>query len=189
MVIAEQGLDMDRLLRLRLAVARYGEMDIAGWWNTRGILGRHGQMALSRGFPRTHHLAQARVAFEVAAHRCREVFNLDQAVTLWQLPAVAEDQFLGSWHTWLEQEDQWQLFISELDFLSESDELVPWLIERGLVDADAQRVIASLRRSAQGKAVRLVCDHLDDGLVVLLAAAFGLGEKGKPAIPYAIMEV
>ena len=27
-------LDLDRLLRLRLVVARHGEMDLAEWWNT-----------------------------------------------------------------------------------------------------------------------------------------------------------
>lgn len=189
MVIADQCLDMDHLLRLRLAVARYGEMDIAGWWNTRGILGRHGQMALSRGFPRTHHLVQARVAFETAAHRCREVFDADRAVTLWQLPATFEDQFQASWHDWLGQGDQWQPFISELDSLKESEGLAPWLVEQGLIDADTQRAIASLRRSMQGKAVRLASQVLDDQLIALLAAGFSLGEKGKPAIPHAIMEV
>ena len=189
MVTTEQSLDMDRMLRLRLAVARYGEMDIAGWWNTRGILGRHGQMVLSRGLPRTHHLAQARVAFSVAAHRCREVFNPDQTITLWQLPAAVEDQFLNSWHIWLGQEDQWQLFISELHSMKESDGLVPWLVQQGLIGADTQRAVAGLRRSAQGKAVRLAGKHLDDGLIALLAAAFGLGEKGRPAIPYAVREV
>jgi hypothetical protein len=29
-------IDYDRLLQLRLAVARFGEMDIARWWNTTG---------------------------------------------------------------------------------------------------------------------------------------------------------
>ena len=29
-------IDFDRLLKLRLIVARVGEMDLAKWWNTRG---------------------------------------------------------------------------------------------------------------------------------------------------------
>ena len=32
-------LDFDRLLKLRLVVARHGEMDMARWWNTQGMLG------------------------------------------------------------------------------------------------------------------------------------------------------
>jgi hypothetical protein len=31
-------LNFDRLLKLRLIVARFGEMDLAKWWNTRGQL-------------------------------------------------------------------------------------------------------------------------------------------------------
>jgi hypothetical protein len=52
-------IDLDRLLKLRLVVARFGEMDIAKWWNTKGQLGRLGTAALRRGFPRTHRFAQA----------------------------------------------------------------------------------------------------------------------------------
>jgi hypothetical protein len=37
--------DLDLLLKLRLVVARYGEMDGARWWNTRGQLGRFGASA------------------------------------------------------------------------------------------------------------------------------------------------
>lgn len=32
---AIQALDLDRLLRLRLVVARVGELGLAGWWGTR----------------------------------------------------------------------------------------------------------------------------------------------------------
>ena len=40
-------ISLDRLLKLRLVVARHGEMDRAGWWNTNGMLGRHGAIALA----------------------------------------------------------------------------------------------------------------------------------------------
>lgn len=77
----------------RLVVARFGEMDLAKWWNTRGQLGRLGAAALRRGFPRTHRFAQARSVFAVAAHRCTEVFEPPGCVTLWRLPeAVRLDQ-------------------------------------------------------------------------------------------------
>jgi hypothetical protein len=47
------SIDLDRLLKLRLVIGRFGEMDIAKWWNTKGQLGRLGTAALRRGFPRT----------------------------------------------------------------------------------------------------------------------------------------
>jgi len=83
-------LDFDRLLKLRLVVARFGEMDLAKWWNTRGQLGRVGGLALRRGFPRTHRFAQAQSVFAAAAHRCREVFDPPGCVTLWGLPEAIE---------------------------------------------------------------------------------------------------
>src|SRR5713226_9217344 len=95
-------LDFDRLLRLRTLVARFGEMDLARWWNTRGQLGRVGGVALRRGFPRTHHFAQARAVFAVAAHRCAEVFDPPGCVTLWRLPEAFEEEFELLWEEWLD---------------------------------------------------------------------------------------
>jgi hypothetical protein len=43
--------DLERLFKLRLVVARTGEMDVARWWNTKGQLGRMGASVLRRGFP------------------------------------------------------------------------------------------------------------------------------------------
>src|SRR5277367_4067681 len=83
-------LNFDRLLKLRLIVARFGEMDLAKWWNTRGQLGQLGAAAVRRGFPRTHYFAQARSVFAVASSRCREVFDPPKSVTLWQLPETVE---------------------------------------------------------------------------------------------------
>jgi hypothetical protein len=54
-----------------------------------------GSVALRRGFPRTHHFAQARSVFAVAAHRCTEVFNPPQSVTLWNLPETIEEEFVA----------------------------------------------------------------------------------------------
>ena len=89
----------------RLVVARHGEMDRAGWWNTNGMLGRYGAIALERGLPRTHRFAQARVVFAVARARCEELFDAPGSVTLWRLPAEVEDQFDEHWQAWLGERD------------------------------------------------------------------------------------
>ncbi len=34
--------DFERLFTLRLIIARYGEMDVTKWWNTKGQLGSLG---------------------------------------------------------------------------------------------------------------------------------------------------
>ena len=89
----DSAVDLDRLLKLRVIVARVGEMDLAQWWNTKSQLGPLGAAALRRGFPRTHRFAAAKSAFAVAAHRCGEVFNAPQCVTLWHLPEAIEAEF------------------------------------------------------------------------------------------------
>ena len=65
-------LNFELLFQLRLVIARYGEMDGARWWNTQGILGQYGALALSRGFPKTHRFAQAiRAAFQLLTKTIR----------------------------------------------------------------------------------------------------------------------
>src|SRR5277367_2822320 len=117
----EAGIDFDRLLKLRLVVARFGEMDLAKWWNTRGQLGRLGTAATRRGFPRTHYFAQARAVFAVAAHRCREVFDPPNSVTLWHLPETVEEEFEAHWERWLDRADDWKPFFAKLEELKELD--------------------------------------------------------------------
>lgn len=95
-------LDYNRLLRLRLIVARYGEMDLAKWWNTNGVLGRLGASAIKRGFPKTHPFVRARIVFTAARERCGELFTHPDCMTLWQLPAAVEDQFEAQWQHWLD---------------------------------------------------------------------------------------
>lgn len=185
--------DFDRLLKLRLVVARHGEMDAARWWNTgdearrTALLGRAGAVLMSRGFPRTQRFAQARLVFEVARARCAEVFDPPGCVTLWNLPATLEDQFDARWARWLEARDAWESFFLSIE-PSPSDLLTTMksfeLVGDGEIDA-----VLKLRRSAEGRAVPLPGVHaVTDQLVTLLATGFSRGEPGKLAVPYARME-
>src|SRR3954471_18934931 len=108
------AIDLDRLLKLRLVVARFGEMDLARWWNTKGQLGGLGAAALRRGFPRTHRFAQARSVFAVAAHRSAEVFDRPDCVTLWRLPEPVEEELDLRWEHWLDHAEEWAGFFSRL---------------------------------------------------------------------------
>src|SRR5450759_3328607 len=114
-------INFDRFLKLRLIVGRFGEMDLAKWWNTRGQLGRLGTAAISRGLPRTHYFAQARSVFAVAAHRCYEIFDPPDSVTLWRLPETIEEEFEAKWEHWLDQASKWQPFFLRLESLQEND--------------------------------------------------------------------
>lgn len=178
-------LDLDRLLKLRLVVARFGEMDLAKWWNTKGQLGRLGALALRRGFPRTHHFAQARSVFAVASHRCTEVFHPPGCVTLWQLHEKLEEDFEGRWEYWFDSAVTWRPFFERLETLQEKDLTLALRGFELVGDADVERY-GRLRRSAEGRSVQLpgtFSGSSED--LSLLALGFARGEVGQLAVPYA----
>lgn len=176
-------IDYDRLLKLRLVVARFGEMDIARWWNTRQ-LGPWGAAALRRGFPRTHHFAQARSVFAVAAHRCAEVFDPPECVTLWRLPEVIEEEFDVHWEDWLDNAAEWAPFFQQLEGLQGTD-LLATLRAFEIASERDVTTFSRLRRSAEGRAVPLPGVFSGTtGDVALLALGFARGEAGALAVPY-----
>lgn len=178
-------IDFDKLLKLRLTVARFGEMDLAKWWNTKGQLGRLGATALRRGFPRTHYFAQARSVFAVASHRCAEVFEPPGCVTLWRLTDTLEEEFEARWEHWLDNASEWSLFFEKLQSLSGTD-LTDILRSFDIVDERELDAYGRLRRSAEGRAVPLP-GHFSgtNEDVSLLALGFARGESGALAVPYA----
>lgn len=188
MTTTKNAVDLERLLKLRLVVARFGEMDAAGWWNSKGMLGRHGAIVLKRGFPKTHFFAQARVVFSVARARCNELFEPPGCMTLWNLPARLEDAFEERWHDWLDERDRWSPLFEQLQGVDGQDLLAT--LDRFHLLADRHREeVARLKRSAEGKAVALPGVFApDDDVLTLLAAGFSKGERGRPAIPYARLE-
>jgi hypothetical protein len=182
------AISFDRLLKLRLVVARFGEMDGAKWWNTSGLLGRHGAILMSRGMPKTHFFAQARTVFAVAQARCNEVFNPPRCVTLWNLPAALEDQFDARWHGWLDQAESWKEFFIGIQAIAATD-LLQNLRQLELITDDDVTNISRLRRSTEGKAVPISeTGGVDDPLLTLLAGGFFRSEIGKLAVPYARVE-
>lgn len=176
--------DNERLLKLRLVVARLGEMDLNRWWNTNGQLGQLGASVLRRGFPRTYRFAQARAVFAVAAHRCREVFDPPGCVTLWDQPAAIEDELEGTWDHWLDRAEEWEPFFQALERPAGTD-LASVLRDLALVGERELEALSRLRRSAEGRAVPLPgLFSGNDGDITLLALGFARGEPGALAVPY-----
>lgn len=177
--------DLERLLKLRVVVARVGEMDLAQWWNTRGQLGPLGAAAVRRGLPRTHHFAQARSVFAVAAHRCDEIFNLPGSVTLWRLPAATEERFDARWEHWLDDARSWDGFFEDVKRIDTPD-VTSALLRFDLVsDADLARV-ERLATAAEGRAVPFAEPYDGtDSNITEMALAFAKGSKGSLAVPYA----
>ncbi|MGA6926760.1 MAG: BrxE family protein [Desulfosarcina sp.] len=177
-------ISFEHLFKLRLIVVRFGEMDHMRWWNTNGILGKYGSLALSRGFPKTHRFAQAKVAFAVAAQRCQEIYDPPNAYTLWCLPPVIEDQFQEHWHKWLDNLEEWEGFFKHIEEIS-GKEILDLLENNDLITPQQAEDAKKLRRSAEGRSVQVSgVSALDDGALAMLAAGFFRGDQGKLAIPY-----
>ena len=180
------GLDVDPawLFKLRVAVARQGENDRARWWNTNKALSTTGALAFRRNLPRTHMFAQAKVVITVAAHRCREHYDLPNAVTLWDLPEAFEDAVDAAWSGWLDDGSAWSPFFESVKTPAAKD-LVTLLVDLELV-TDGEVVEArALRRSSEGRSVLL--PHAFRGTredIAMLALAFGKGDNGL-VVPYA----
>ena len=186
--LVEQKIDYQKLFKLRLVVARFGEMDINRWWNTKGILGKYGSLAIKRGFPRTNEFAQARIAFSVARNRCKEIFDPPGCMTLWHLPALIEEQFETQWHVWQSQLENWSPFFGELELPGEKD-LIQFLLNLNLVTTPQVKTVKQLRRSAEGRAVPITGVHeISNDIMVVLAAGFSRGEPDNPSVPYARLE-
>jgi hypothetical protein len=184
MLLGGGVIDLDRLLMLRAVVARFGEMDLAKWWNTKGQLGKLGAAALRRGFPRTSNFAQARSVFAVAAHRCAEVFDPPESVTLWRLPEEIEEEFDARWEHWLDNATDWLPFFEKLHALTSSDLMSNFRSLELATQRDFE-ANAKLRRSADGRVVTFSGAFSgDDDDVSQLAFGFARGEIGALAVPY-----
>ncbi|RQS53469.1 BrxE family protein [Burkholderia sp. Bp8986] len=178
-------IELEKLLQLRIVVARFGELDNARWWNTKGQLGRLGAAVLRRGFPRTYRFAQARSVFAVAAQRCDEVFNPPGCVTLWKLPEELEEDFDARWENWLDHASDWSPFFERIETLGSAD-LIEMLHSLELVTEADLDAYAKLRRSAEGRTVPLPSVYGGtDRDVAMLALGFARGEPGALAVPYA----
>jgi hypothetical protein len=142
----EKNFDLNWLLRVRVVVARCGEMDAQKWWNTDGQLGPYGARVLKRGLPRTYHFAQARSTSTVAAHRCAEVFAPTDAVTFWRLPDDVEEEFDALWERWLDAAESWAKFFDSVAALKDFDVANVLkgfsLVDEAEVDASARLKVA-----------------------------------------------
>lgn len=181
----EPEIDFSRLFKLRAVVARFGEMDVSAWWNTKGVLGKPGALVYSRGLNATHSFAQVKVVCAVAAARCQELFDPPGSVTLWSLAPEIEDRLEAQIQSWMEEPKAWREFFERLQPAPAIDLL--GLLESFALLAPSDRAAAEkLRRSAEGRAVPLPGeDATSDTLVTLLAAGFFRGEPGQLAVPYA----
>ncbi len=177
-------LDLDNLFRTRLVVARFGEMDLARWWDTKGMLGKTGRLAVSRGLPKTHRFSQARAVFAVARARCREVYSPPDGITLWDLPVEVESAFDERWPQWIESQTAWQQFFDSVEAIA-GDDLLGAFANVAPLPVPTLDAAKRMKRAADQKAVPLGEIHaVTDEVVSQLAAGFSKSEPGRVAVPF-----
>lgn len=175
-------IDQNHLLRLRLVVARVGELGLAGWWGSNAVLGAMGAMAYQRGFPRSHRWARARVVFELARVRCQERFPDSDSITLWHLPAAVEEQFEHTWSQWIGDEEAWPAFFDRLQNW-DSPDLIQALKSFGLWSWELDAGIGKVTPS--GASIQLPSTiRLSDQDLSLLAGGFSKGSVGTLVVPF-----
>lgn len=178
--------DLDLILALRLAVARFGEMDRFKWWNTNGMLGQIGELVASRGFPKTQSFARARVVFAVASNRSDEIFNPPDSYTLWRLPSEIEERVDERWADSLDTPEPWMDLLSRIDSeMVDGRELLDALSNLKLISQETSEYVKRLRRSDDNRSVHIKQPGKTAGNAIeILAAAFNCGEQGKLAVPF-----
>jgi hypothetical protein len=113
------------------------------------------------------------------------VFDPLGSVTLWRLPSDIEDAFEARWEHWLDSASDWSAFFGSVATLDGSD-LAGALQTLGLIDANDLRAFASLKSSAEGRAVAIPTPFSrTNAEVTLLALGFARGREGAPCVPYA----
>ena len=180
------GIELRWLFKLRVVVARCGEMDLGRWWNTNRQLGAAGASVLRRGFPRTYHFAQARSVIAVAGNRCGQVFAPPSGfVTLWRLTEDYEDALDANWESWLEDPSSWSSFFEQVAAIASPD-LAAALRHLELVAGDQAALLHGVKPTADGRAL-LVPALFPSGREVLaqLALGFAKAPMGSPVVPYA----
>jgi hypothetical protein len=176
-------LNPELLFKSRLIVGRYGEMDIARWWNTSSILSSLGSKVASRGLPRTEFYGRARVLFAVASQRTRQYFSPSGSVTLWSLPPSIENALDEAMIRWAHEGRSWPVVEEALVGLKVGG------IEQALQSADVapeqvRGLVPKLKAGPEGKSILLPQSRkITDETVSLLAAAFSRSKPESLLLP------
>jgi hypothetical protein len=176
-------INLESLFYCRLIVGRYGEMDIARWWNTSGILSSLGSKVASRGLPRTEYYGRARALFAVAQQRTRQYFSPPESFTLWSLPPAVENALDEAMIRWAHEGRAWPAIEEALVGLKFGG------IEKALQDANVATeqitgLVPKLKVGQEGKSILLPqSSRITDETVSLLAAAFSRSKPESLLLP------
>ncbi len=176
--------NFELLFKCRLIIGRFGEKDVADWWNSTGLLSTLGPKVFVRGFPRTEVYARARSILAVASRRSADFFNPADTFSLWSLPAVIEQAFDESLLGWSRESRDWLDLFHDLERMSLQDSLGQFLLDHQVVSKTSLNTATKLKLGPEGKSILLPeIGSISDETISLLTAAFVQIEPGSFRLP------
>lgn len=187
-MMVEQDLDqaIDLVLRLRLIVARAGEKDSLGWWDS-DALSPAGAYVLQRIFPRSASWARIGLAIEAATIRHKVMLESEPALSLFTLRAEWEHRVFA----YLERLRRERQAVPIPGAIHSSSELAELLRESGGLRPDEFPApepeglfepqvlqVGQIQNQAPPSAQEVL------RLAKLLAASYTKGDKGRLLVPY-----
>ena len=142
-----------QVLVARLCIARLGEADVQGWWQTDGVLGSDGAYVGRRVLPLTHATARARVVLAVARHACGERHPAPTARHLFSLGPRAEDVLDALLAQRLSDQAFWSELLPRLEALDRHAEPRQVLTASGIVRQEDLKLIEALSLGPGGRSL------------------------------------
>lgn len=199
-----------RIIELRLLIARLGEKDLFGWWDSEALT-TAGRVVLSRLFPKTGNFVGFRLSIDAARIAHDALAPELEAMTLFNLPLnfeIAIENYFNKFK--LNDLHSQELNNSEEDVLIAKDDheltipsvvgggenISSILVASGLLPPSLLDEIAPMKKSITG---RLVCiGELNPGqeptseeylsYIERLTAAYSFSSLGRLVVPYYLIK-
>lgn len=173
-----------RVLVARLYIARLGEADVQGWWQTDGVLGSDGAYVGRRVLPLTHATARARVVLAVARHACGERHPDPSARHLFSLGPTAEDMVDALLAQRLSDQAFWSELLPHLEALDRHADLRQVLTASGIVREEDLKVIEPLPLGPGGRSLPTPSGSDTDETLWRLTAGFVRSTHRNLVVPF-----
>ena len=173
-----------QVLVARLHIARLGEADAQGWWQTDGVLGPDGAFVGRRVLPLTHPTARARVVLAVARHGCRERHPHPSALNLFSLGPSAEDVLDALLARRASDQAFWSKFLPHLEALERHADPRQVLTTSRIVTEEDLKMIEALPLGPGGRSLPIPSGNDTNETLRRLTAGFVRSTRRNLIVPF-----
>ena len=173
-----------RVLVARLYIARLGESDVQGWWQTEGVLGSDGAYVGRRVLPLTHPTARVRMVLAVARHACGDRHPDPNARHLFNLGPAAEDVVDAMLAKRLSDETFWSKLLPCLEALERLADVRQVLTASRVVREEDLHLVQALPFGPGGRSLPIPVGQDPNETVRRLTAGFARSTHRKLIVPF-----